>query len=281
MYLAMGEIIVFIAKRKISVPIESDINAIAIGHSHLECGLNDAHFPGLKNFGKSGEALYYGCIKAKKIIESHPQVKTVFIELSANQLDQHMKDWISDNEHFERAMKSYFFLLDNKVKSDFFFSFPLQYSVSKLLAEKKLLGLLCGSNDKCNTAEMEWGGYLSKEKVISDSLQQQKFTREQLLIPYQPNLNSILDFIQFCFTKDVQVVLLRAPVHRTEQDVFEKSFQKLVQENFDKITFFDYRKMNLPDDCFLDREHLNAKGAERFTKIFYQDWTSKKVEILQ
>ena len=280
-YLAMGEIIVFIAKRRINVTIKNEVNAIAIGHSHVECGLSEAHFPGLQNFGKSGEALYYGCLKAKKIIESRPQVKTVFIELSANQLDQHMKDWIGDDEHFERAMKSYFFLLDNKVKREFFFSFPFQYSVSKLLAEKKLLSLLCGSKDKCNTSEMEWGGYLSRDKMISDSLQLQEFSREQTLIPYQPNLISIVDFIQFCKMKDVQVVLLRVPVHRTELNIFETSFQKLVQENFNGITFLDYRRMDLPDDCFLDREHLNAKGAELFTTKLCEDWTSQKAEIMK
>jgi hypothetical protein len=275
-YSAFSFLTLHFSREKIKVHLDENIDAIAIGHSHVECGLDDKYFPGLKNFGKSGEALYYGCLKAAKIVQTYPQVKTVFVELSANQMDAHMKNWICDEEHFQRAMKSYFHLLSSSAKLDFFLSFPLNYCASHLIAEKRIIGLLLGDRDKCNTSELEWGGYVAHEKNIRDSLQMMKNYSPRLLQPYQPNLTAILDLIKFCGDRGVKVVLIRVPVHGSEADSFESSFQDILRNNFHDLDFFDYRKMYLPDSCFLDREHLNADGARIFADRFYQDWMRSK-----
>ena len=281
-YLVLGQILVYCAQSQIKVNLSKEITAIVIGHSHPECAIDPSYFPGLANFGKSGEALFYGCLKARKILQEHPQIKTVFIELSANQLDAHMEDWVMDEEHFQRAMKSYFFLLPNSVKWSFLKSFPLQYSQSQLIAEKKMLNVCLMEESKQNVVEMEWGGFVAHEKVVMDSLRHQKDAPSMSLYPYQPNISALMDFIQFCSSRGVQPVLIRTPVHATERDIHESSFQELVKKNFGPLKFMDFRRFPLQDSCFLDREHLNEEGARMFTLHFCKVWSeSSTLRVIQ
>ena len=272
-YLALGQVLVYCAQSQIKVNLSNEIKAIVIGHSHPECAIDPSFFPGLANFGKSGEALFYGCLKGRKILQEHPEIKTVFIELSANQLDAHMEKWVTDEEHFQRAMKSYFFLLPTSLKWTFWRSFPLQYSQSQLIAEKKMLNVCFMEEAKRNVVEMEWGGFVSHDKVVMDSLRFQKDSPTMPLHPYNPNLSAILDFIQYCSSHGVEPVLIRTPVHASELDIHESSFQDLVKKNFGHLKFMDFRRFPLQDSCFLDREHLNAEGARIFTLHFCKVWS--------
>jgi hypothetical protein len=271
-YVSLGWALLGWSNERIKVKLDEKTTVIVIGHSHPECAIDPSFFPGLANFAKSGEALYYGCLKAKKVILEHPEVRTVFIEIAANQLDEHMAEWIKDEEHFQRAMKSYFFILPPTVKGTFFLEFPLQYCQAQLIAEKKLLSVCFAGESKRNVSEMEWGGFVGHDQVVQDSLQPRFECGVKKLHPYQPNLNAVLEFVQFCNDRGVEPILLRTPVHRTELDTHEASFQDCIKENFDQLKFMDYRRLSLPDSCYLDREHLNASGACIFTKVLFSDY---------
>lgn len=69
-------------------------NTIALfGHSHSECAYNDTLIPKLTNLSHSAESYFYTFQKVKKYLSQNPQITTVLIEFSNNQIDTKMDDW--------------------------------------------------------------------------------------------------------------------------------------------------------------------------------------------
>ncbi len=79
--------------------IKNDTKTIIIGHSHSECAYNDSLIENFENFSLSGESYYYTFPKVKKIIEHNPQIETVFIEFTNNQISKNVEKWIWDKKY--------------------------------------------------------------------------------------------------------------------------------------------------------------------------------------
>lgn len=77
--------------------IDKNYAYIVLGHSHPEEAFNDSVIQKTKNFARGGEHILY-LFKSKKIIESNPNVKVVFLELTNNQISTDMTKWIEDTQ---------------------------------------------------------------------------------------------------------------------------------------------------------------------------------------
>ena len=76
------------AKRNNDFRIKLNTHYIVLGHSHAECAYNDQLIENFENFSQSGESYFYTLPKIKEIVRKNPQVKTVFLEFTNNQIEK-------------------------------------------------------------------------------------------------------------------------------------------------------------------------------------------------
>jgi hypothetical protein len=268
-YVAFSMFVRYKVNEQIKIALNPRVRYLVIGNSHPECALNDSLAPMMSNWGRSGEALYYSAIKAKKIIDENPQLKAICIELSVNQLDAHMHEWVYDAEHMERAFKSYGFLISVREQQELFWTNPIEFCKASVLSDKKCVSSLMVKND-LSPKSLEWGGF-QKHKISNvDSLLKLN-TPCQGTLNLQPlveNIKAVEDLVQFAKMKGVEVVLIRCPVHSLAGRCWEQSFDSIRKEKFGTLRFFDFQEWQGEQEEYLDLEHLNTKGANKFTPYF-------------
>ncbi|MEY2938721.1 MAG: hypothetical protein RL062_1310, partial [Bacteroidota bacterium] len=137
------------------------------------------------------------------------------------------------------------------------------------LSQKRLLTSIQTGHSKSYFQEMEWGGHEKNQKTCSDSLVVRKFNSKQSQIsPVIENVQALHNFVDWCQSKHIAVLLMRCPIHKTANRQNEEAIQQWRKLNFPELPFLDFRDQDWADDLFLDREHLNEKGAEKFTSLF-------------
>ncbi|MEY4329566.1 MAG: hypothetical protein RL609_314 [Bacteroidota bacterium] len=242
-------------------------DVLILGDSHPACSLlEDSSWVHL---GKSGEAWYYAVVKGRFIVAQNPHIKTVIIECNAGQLSSKMEDWIYDEEHMERAFKSYYPILPLSVQWDLFVHSPLSWMQKFFIAQKRLLTASIHADRTNDFKQMEWGGHEVNDRTCADSLKIKTWSGDSsTLVPFERNVQALESFIVFCQEREVEVKLMRCPVHHSSNPDDLEFVSQFVQKRFPNLVFMDFKNEITADSLYLDREHLNEKGAQIFTPFF-------------
>lgn len=264
--IALGVYTHYMAIQKQKIKVSDKKETLILGDSHPACGVipNDD----IVHLAKSGEAWYYQAIKGKSILEANTQIRTVLIEFNLGQLSPIMSQWILDDEHVERAIKSYCSIMDWNNWRFLLKNNPVQTIQSYWLSQKRILSEESFADDEEFMSIKEWGGFEENVKTCWDSLQVKPSKADQLeLSPYSENIIALKEFVDWCQKRGIVVILIRCPQHRSSLNNQEMAVQQIRNEHFKEIPFFDFKDYPMADSLFLDREHLNANGARVFTPI--------------
>lgn len=83
------------------------------------------------------------------------------------------------------------------------------------------------------------------------------------------NIHYLEKILDLCTTNKVKVYLTRTPIHsRSDELLNEDRFQQILSSRFKTIEFLDFKRFPLADADFGDLEHLNYKGAKKFSLFF-------------
>ncbi|RAJ07128.1 hypothetical protein [Arenibacter echinorum] len=263
---------------------------IVLGHSHPECAFNDSQISGLVNLGKSGESYFYTYLKANKIIPNNKTLKAVFIEFGNSNIEKNMDSWIWDNEHIQQNFPRFFSLLD--------------YSDFKLLMENNsksilncppsryikeigytyLSSLIIKKNFLSNT---RFGGYnyldYSKiDSLINNKVPNNKNNEINKKDISETNLKYLQKIVELCNENGIKVFLIRSPLHTKYLAEFhEEEFKRVQNSYFQNIEFLDLASFPLQNNEYADLEHLNYKGAHKFSIWFNQILRNNLLEDIE
>lgn len=252
--------------------INSDSRYVIFGHSHPECAFNDSVISNFKNLAQSGESYFYTYQKVKMVIQQNPQIEVVFIEFTNNQINNlNMSKWIWSEEFLSNKyhiyspfmnLKDHFLIIQNNL-SGFInsFSLSLRYNFGKIR----------NSNYSFNN-QLIWG-YRQLNECYIDSLLCSNTTynlpAESNYRISEENISYLQQALQFCKLNKKRVFLIRSPQHTKSQDLINNHiYNKILQTRFSSIQFLDFNEFPLENDEFMDFEHLNSKGAAKFSKWF-------------
>ena len=251
------------------VQLDQQKQYVVIGNSHPECALNDSLAVHMSNWALSGENMYYGSIKMKKILADNPHVKCVAIEWSPNQFGSHMKNWILEDTYMEKEARALSFLFTSEQSLELLKAAPITFCRSWLLADQKYMAQW-STQTELRTDAFNWGGFKALKKSKVDSLiQDPHFKKGELeMIPCELNLRATRDWVNQMKASGVRVIFFRCPIHPEYGRNYEEQYQRLFKEWFPDFELLDFQDSTFPNDCFFDLEHLNEKGANRFTPIF-------------
>jgi hypothetical protein len=237
-----------------------------MGNSHPETAINDIFLSGkMINISESAEPLFYTVIKARTLLFNN-ELDTVVIEFTNNSL--HTVKWVLSDERLLRNYRKHFlklslgehFLLHKenlpKALKTFFSMSPFDLYNSKININGKYCEPVFNELDR-NKVQLNSLNNLKLNKVIYDSdLESLGFEMLNELIKTNPN---------------TFFISTRMPLHKSYLDLKnEQTYLECISEltRNKNFKFIDFKNTPLEDLEFADAEHLNFKGAKKFTLIF-------------
>lgn len=253
--------------------INPNATSIVLGHSHPECAFNDSLIDNCKNLAQSAESYFFTYNKLKKIIQNNPQVNTVFVEFTNNQLSKKMDDLIWGDEYFSFMYPKYAAIMNTRdcrllLSHN---ALALLHSLPVTL-KKNFLFLVKNKKDYIN--EMGWGGYWYLVKSKTDSLInaipnasiKQEQPPEEMLTA---NVGYLQKIVQLCKQHAIKIYLVRSPMHSRNTELSnEAAFKKVARTTFSDIDLLDFKDFPLSNSEFADPQHVNYKGAKLFSLFF-------------
>lgn len=262
----------FMINTKANFKLDNTITKIIIGNSQPECAYNDSIISNFKNIAKSGESYFYNYQKLKQIIAQNPQIKTIFIEFNPTTILTREDEKIWEDRFINHFLPIY---------SPF-----LTFNDHALLAYKNNTGyhqaiLKSFFKNIKRIRKKEYyfidsiGGYKylkrDKTKAILDTL---AASNSAQLVLHKNDLSNydlkyLTKIIALCKQRNITPYLIRTPYHKKFLGKrYETLFQQVRINLFDDIPFLDYKGFSIDDEEFGDLQHLNYKGAAKFSKWF-------------
>ena len=255
--------------KKFNYKLNNSVTTIVLGHSQPECGINDRKMNNLKNLSQGGEAYFYTYLKLKKVTQENPNVKNIVLSFSNNQVKKQMDDWTFGKKNMPNFYTKYNFLMQ---WNDISFLFKNNFKTYLNSENKSLVNNLkvLKTHNKSIYDDRNWGGYLALNRNKVDSLLHHKFLDKLKKKPNleisNVNLNYLDLIINYCKQKNLNLYLIRLPI---QKDYFkidnEVQFQKIRKSIYKTIPYLDFHNFPLKNNEFGDFDHLNSKGALKFS----------------
>lgn len=258
-----------IIRQKANFKINREDTVVVFGHSHVECAYNDSLISNFKNLGASGESYFYTLPKVKNILKQNRQIKFVLIEFTNNQITESMDRWIWGNVQMADKYSIYSPFL-TKEDNQFLATKNISGFIGSLSAALKKTTFYITTNDYSYSNRI--GGYLYLHQSKLDSF----LTIHKMSSNIVPNtslsvknIECLREIIWYCQKDNRQIALIRTPQHKIYPDnKNEAVFQSVRNKYFDTIPFLDFVEFSLDNDEFADWDHLNYKGACKYSLWF-------------
>ena len=250
--------------------IKKNTTYVLLGHSHAECAYNDSLILNFENFSQSGESYFYTLPKIKEIIRSNPQVKTIFLEFTNNQLTKKVEEWIAGKKYLGYYYATYFPYIESKSHLFVIKSQPFVYASNLPIVCKDLLKKSISKHQY----PYEFGGFKSLQgNLDSYKTNKTQFRNEDFVEikrgVSQIQLQYLHEIITFLKDKKIELILIRSPQHKSYQGFAnEEDFNNLLKNELVSVKFLDLVKFPLSDDDYRDPEHLNDHGADKLSRWF-------------
>jgi len=255
-----------IINKKASFKIPAADTLVLFGHFHSEFAYNDTLIPGFKNLGSGGEAYFYTFRKMENVLAQNPQIRTVFIEFSNNQVTRRMNDWIWADSYMEAEYPIYApFIPLQDHRYLFTHNFRGYINSSSFALKQQMISIL--ANDYAYSKLIGRYFYTTANKV--DSLIAVQHTMADTVnyaLTSPDNIRYLKACIDLCRAHGKKVWLVRTPTHQDFPVLKnEQLFQEIRNKHFGDVPFLDFSAFPIRNTELADLEHLNCYGASRFS----------------
>jgi hypothetical protein len=252
--------------------LKPETTKIIIGNSQPEAAYNDSLIPSLKNLANAGESYFYGYQKLKEVLKQNPQINTIYIEFNPTTILIREDDKIWTDRYIKYQVPNNLAFFD-------FYDHKLLITHNSIGYQQSVLKSLKSNLKRMALSQYNFidsvGGYRtikwSHTASILDTLKYDHKTQYKL----EQKKTSTYDIIylkkmvDLCKKKNIEVNLIRSPYH--EKFIgrkYETLFQEYRKKNFRDVDFLDFKDFKIDDSEFGDLQHLNYKGARRFSLWF-------------
>lgn len=256
--------------REKDLKLPQNCTVLILGHSHPVCAINTKFIKNTFNLSESGEAYIYTYFKAKKVIESNPQIKKVFIEFTNNQIyKKDMNDWMWADVHLQYRIKRYGLLLDREAVQLLYkknsTGFVNAFSKSLFDNLKRFF-----YSNKNFVVKGGMGGFRPSTKLLANSTSNSTSKKRKSFNGVSDyNIFYLQKIVKYCQEKNIEICLIRSPMHKSYDVSFsEKTFKEILHSKFKNVKWIDNKDFPIPDKGFQDAEHLNSYGAKIYSQYF-------------
>ncbi len=255
--------------------IKPQQNILVLGDSHTEYAIDDTILTNSINLSHSADSYFYSHLKVKRMKQENPQLDTLILAFSNhNLLSQYDERWLLNPLHIKSKFRIYADLMDFSDFGFFLKSKPLSVLQGIMETPKYSIKLLL----KGELKERDLGSFIPSERnKLVESIERFKKNSNKRKLEYSKiEKRNFFNIINFCKKNNITVILVSTPIHKVYLDNEDKikEFQLLsdfYDSNLSDITFLDYSFYDIPDSFYQDINHLNRKGAQKFTEQLMND----------
>ncbi|WP_162051924.1 DUF1574 family protein [Pontibacter pamirensis] len=249
---------------------------LLLGSSHGVSGINPEYLTkSAFNAANVSQTVFYDKEILLKYIGSAKELETVVLPVSYFTL------W-SDSHTSKEAWREYFYYRFSDIKHPDLNPFePAAFSFVALYTPGKVKSYLLRNFDVnlvANEREDGWRGYPAGEikriNYVTGKRRVALHHSNMLASSYTKNMEYLEEILAAAEKRGIEVVLVATPVYRTYSKFTKEKYKlanmkalKALRKEFD-MTYLDYsndKRFTIND--FYDNDHLNYKGAAKFTRI--------------
>ncbi|WP_452231445.1 hypothetical protein [Lacinutrix sp. MEBiC02595] len=254
--------------KKAHFSLDKNITSVVFGHSQPQTAFNDSLIANFKNIAEPGEPYLFTYIKAKQILKNNPQIKKVFIEYSNVDISLVKDNDIWSDKHINLRYPIFSELMDWQERNLLFHKNPK--AVIQVLSKtlKRQFSRIVKNNYNYLPA---MGGYnhLDESKLDSILKGNIKKNNANYYLPSKYNLLYLDKILSLCKDKHLAVYLIKSPMYTDSYYLDNDNLlYKIKNEKYSDIEFLDFTKFPLSNKEFRDLNHLNHKGAKKFSLWF-------------
>ena len=248
--------------------LQDGVRYLLVGHSHTACAVDPAVAKTVANFSASGESYLYMGAKVRKFVEANGNLRSVIIAISNNSVSKELDSWVASDFFLSHFMPKYYPLMSRPERDTLFRKNRSGYVYS---LGKTALENIFYAGFRYDRYASVLGGFERLEGDIA-KWKQNEAVRTPEAIPSDTvsslNLQYLKSMMHYLQEHGIRVILIRTPLHRSfwSRCKNENLFQEVIRENFSAVMFLDFKDFELSDSDFHDPEHLNAEGAEKFSR---------------
>ena len=121
--------------------------------------------------------------------------------------------------------------------------------------------------------QRDWGGFYANPRQKVDSIiksnEKQKKLNSTKIVVDTTNLPFVDKIASICKKRGIQLFLIRSPQHpKYAYCENEEQLQKILKTRYSQLFYLDFENFYLLNDDYADLEHLNYKGAKKFSLFF-------------
>ena len=253
---------------KANFKIETNPQSIVIGHSHVCYAFNDSLIDDFKNMAATGESSFYTYQKAKRLILHNKGIKNIFVVFTNSQITKVANDAIWSDMYLADRYPKYAPFMSTDDLSLVAFNNPKGFlSIQNESVKRNFKFIRKGDDDYIKNNDI--GGFVY---LIKDSLRFGKrspLAKERNTTYSTITTSYVQKIIALCKSNNINVYLIRTPLNIEYNGLYnEDKFQEIVRTTFAGQDFLDFKNFPCKEHEFGDQEHLNYKGAQRFSIFF-------------
>lgn len=228
-----------------------------MGASHIEHGIDDTLTESGYNFAKSSERYLFTYLKLTHLLETNPQIDTIFLECAPTDLWEHTDDkYFNKNEM--SLYPSLYYPLFNKEEWTIYNNNTREFIITIL--QQCLKNYFWGQN-------RYWHALGGKKENNTKQMDATKVhpQLEKGSHGHKINYKYLRKIINICTRHDIKLYLVYCPVYKPEYYYDQIYYYNMYKKNFSDVELLDYSNWPVNDNERYDAHHLNNEGAIKFT----------------
>ena len=249
--------------------VDSGTEYIFIGDSHVECAVNPSMDSSI-NVAQAAEIYLHSYYKTKMILKENSNIKAIFLDFCNFQITSKQDSILFDNAYLTKRYKAYMPFYSIQELWMLF-----KYNQKGLLNAhfKSLIPCLYHSICYSNFSQDNFvGGYQLLSNVLLDNT---KSTNIDIKDDTSSNNNiSVINLyyldqiIELCNQNNIPLYFIRTPINdKWEYLKLERQYQNVLKTKYSDQVLLDFKDFPINNNEFADKEHLNQKGAVKFTNF--------------
>jgi hypothetical protein len=258
----------------------SDINVLVLGNSHTYFGITQSTYSGIKcfNFANAAQTIYYDEKIIDKFLINFPHVRVVIIPVSYVTLEENA---LEDSQGSWRCFfyERYYGIPPQSNKHTYD---SRKFSLFMLYGKNKVLDFIINQKDDSiqNLTDSGWYKMDGREKISNKSgIARVKMHESNMHIKnIDNNLRNLELIVSKLLARNTTPIIITTPVTRAYYNNINTNSWSRSKQNVTSlchkynIRYYHYfNDARFSNDDFVDPDHLNSYGADKFTKILFAD----------
>ncbi|MGB7923609.1 MAG: hypothetical protein WCF57_10225 [Pyrinomonadaceae bacterium] len=266
----------------------SQYEVLITGSSHAFTGINPAALDcPAYNIAYLGQSLYYDSQLVLKYLDEMPSLKLLVVPVSYQSLEYRLSNNRNDSWRADFYDKYYGIPAEGGRAAWFNpvdYSFIALYGIdeSRLYVRQGFRPRIEGKID-----ENGWGNIGTSSKITDEIVSDRIAHHHSIMRPevIEANLKSMENMFEKVKAKNVSIVIMTAPISQAYADNISPERYARMQDGIRHLSskygveYFNYlfdRRFTTED--FRDSDHLNARGAEKLSRIIKDEFVTKYIK---